>query len=263
MTECIQSLWIGRKLSAMERLSISSFLANGHEYHLYVYGEMVNAPPGTVLKVADDILPESMIFQYKKHPSYAGFSNFFRYKLLLQKGGWWVDTDVVCLKPFDFEDPYVFASERVDGRTVPTTAVIKVPPGSEIMAFNWHLCRACPDPSDVVWGEHGPKLMAKAISKFGLQAFLKEADTFCPLAYNEWENLLLPGDLDAFSENSYGVHLWNEMWRRGGRDKDASYGPGCLYERLKQFSRRRLDDRLVVIYGHPNDSERRTGCFPD
>jgi mannosyltransferase OCH1-like enzyme len=233
MTECIQSLWIGRKLSAMERLSISSFLANGHEYHLYVYGEMVNAPPGTVLKVADDILPESMIFQYKKHPSYAGFSNFFRYKLLLQKGGWWVDTDVVCLKPFDFEDPYVFASERVDGRTVPTTAVIKVPPGSEIMAFNWHLCRACPDPSDVVWGEHGPKLMAKAISKFGLQAFLKEADTFCPLAYNEWENLLLPGDLDAFSENSYGVHLWNEMWRRGGRDKDASYGPGCLYERLK------------------------------
>jgi Glycosyltransferase sugar-binding region containing DXD motif len=233
MTECIQSLWIGRELSAMERLSISSFLANGHQYHLYVYGEMVNAPPGTVLKAAAEILPESMIFQYKRHPSHAGFSNFFRYRLLLQKGGWWADTDVVCLKPFNFDDPYVFASERVNDSTVPATAVIKAPPGSEIMAFNWHLCRACPDPSDVVWGEHGPKLMAKAITKFGLQAFIKEADTFCPLAYHEWENLLLPGGWTAFTENTHGVHLWNEMWRRGGRDKGASYAPNCLYERLK------------------------------
>jgi hypothetical protein len=83
MTHCIQSLWIGQKLSTLERLSISSFLANGHEYHLYVYGEVANVPQGTVLKAADGILPESMIFQYKKHPSHAGFSNFFRYRLLL------------------------------------------------------------------------------------------------------------------------------------------------------------------------------------
>jgi hypothetical protein len=231
--ERIQSLWIGRKLSAMERLSIASFLANGHEYHLYVYEEIENAPEGTVLKPADEILPGMMIFQYKRQPSYSGFSNFFRYRLLLQKGGWWVDADVVCLKPFAFEEPYVFASEPVDGRAVPTTAVIKVPPGSEMMAFNWHLCRACPDPSDVVWGEHGPKLMAKAIAKFGLQPFMKDADIFCPLAYNEWEALLQPGDLSAFSENTHSIHLWNEMWRRGGRDKDASYAPDCLYERLK------------------------------
>jgi len=233
VSKIIQSLWIGRRLSELERLSIASFLTNGHDYHLYVYEDIENAPKGTVLEAADKILPESMIFQYKRHPSYSGFSNFFRYRLLLQKGGWWVDTDVVCLKPFDFEDSYVFASERVDGGAVPTTAVIKAPPGSEVMAFSWHQCRGCPDPSDVVWGEHGPKLMAKAIAKFGLQALIKEADTFCPLAYNEWETLLLPGDLAAFGENTRGIHLWNEMWRRGGRDKDASYAPDCLYERLK------------------------------
>src|SRR5271163_1370072 len=125
--ERIQSLWIGRTLSAMERLSIASFLANGHEYHLYVYEEIENAPKGTVLKAANEILPESMIFQYRSHPSHAGFSNFFRYKLLLSRGGWWVDTDVVCLKPFAFEDPHVFASERVGGHEVPTTAVLKAP----------------------------------------------------------------------------------------------------------------------------------------
>ena len=148
----------------MERLSIASFLANGHDYHLYVYGEIENAPPGAVLKAADEILPKSMIFQYKNYPSYAGFSNFFRYKLLLCKGGWWADTDVVCLKPFVFEDVYVFASEKIDGCPVPTTAVIKMPVGSEIMQFNYRVCPLCPDPSDVVWGEHGPRLMATAIT---------------------------------------------------------------------------------------------------
>ena len=84
--------WIGRKLSVMERLSIASFLTNGHEYHLYVYNEIENAPEGTVLKAANEILPESMICQYKEYPSHAGFSNFFRYKLLLEEGGWSVST---------------------------------------------------------------------------------------------------------------------------------------------------------------------------
>ena len=33
----IQSLWIGDRLSALERLSIRSFLANGHGFDLYTY----------------------------------------------------------------------------------------------------------------------------------------------------------------------------------------------------------------------------------
>jgi len=233
VSKIIQGLWIGRKLSIMERLSIASFLANGHEYHLYVYQEIENAPKGTVLKAADAILPESMIFQYKTHPSFAGFSNFFRYNLLLNKGGWWADTDVVCLKPFIFEEPYVFASERVCGREVPTTAVVKTPPGSEIMAFNWSACLSCPDPSDVVWGEHGPQLMERAIAKFGMRALIKGAHVFCPLAYDEWEEVLSSEDARPLDENTYSIHLWNEMWRRGGRDKDDSYATNCLYERLK------------------------------
>ncbi len=229
----VQSLWIGRKLSAMERLSIASFLAHGHEYHLYVYEEIENAPKGTVLKAADEILPESMIFQYRSHPSHAGFSNFFRYKLLLSRGGWWVDTDVVCLKPFAFEDPHVFASERVSGHEVPTTAVLKAPPGSEVMAFNWEICQSCPDPTDVVWGEHGPQLMERVIAKFGLRSLVKAAQVFCPLAYDEWEEVLSSENARFVDENTHSIHLWNEMWRRGGRDKEASYAPNCLYERLK------------------------------
>src|SRR6185369_8610758 len=112
MSEVIQGLWIGAELSVMEQLSVASFLQNGHEYQLYVYDEVQNVPAGAVIKNANEILPASRIFQYKHQASYAGFANFFRYKLLLERGGWWVDTDVVGLKPFDFADEYVFASEN-------------------------------------------------------------------------------------------------------------------------------------------------------
>src|ERR1043166_3453429 len=117
MNEVIQGLWIGPELSVMEQLSIASFLQNGHEYHLYVYDAVKNVPPRAVIRNANEILPTPRVFQYKHQASCAGFANFLRYKLLLERGGWWVDTDVVCLKPFDFADEYVFASERDGNRS--------------------------------------------------------------------------------------------------------------------------------------------------
>ncbi len=40
MDPVIHSLWIGTQLSTMEQLSISSFLKNGHRFHLYVYDDV-------------------------------------------------------------------------------------------------------------------------------------------------------------------------------------------------------------------------------
>ena len=111
---------------------------------------------------------------------------------------------------------------------------MKAPAGSELMESNWQVCADHPDPSNVVWGEHGPKLMARGISKFGLDSFLLDAEVFCPLAWDESEAFVQAGDPYAFGEKTRAVHLWNEMWRRGGRDKDGSYAPESLYERLKQ-----------------------------
>ena len=38
----------------------------------------------------------------------------------------------------------------------------------------------------------------------------------------------------TFPETTYGVHLWNEMWRREGADKDGQYHPDTLYEQFKK-----------------------------
>lgn len=85
LNKTIQGLWIGPELSVMEQLSISSFLLNGHDYHLYVYDDVKNIPFGAVVMDANEILASSRIFQYKRSPSYAGFANSFRYKLLLER----------------------------------------------------------------------------------------------------------------------------------------------------------------------------------
>jgi mannosyltransferase OCH1-like enzyme len=229
----MQGLWIGAELSVMEQLSISSFLRSGHQYHLYVYDEPRNIPAGTMIKDASGILPSSNIFQYKQRPSYAGFSNFFRYKLLLEHGGWWVDTDTICLKPFDFSAEYVFSSEMSRGLEVINSGIIKAPVGSQLMAYTWGVCET-KNPENLVWGETGPRLMGEAVSRFLLEEYKKPYQVFCPLGFSEWRRVLEPDFDPVFDETTYAIHLWNEMWRAAGQDKNQQYHSGCLYERLKR-----------------------------
>jgi len=82
-------LWIGPRLSALERLAMASFVANGHAVHLYTYEHVDGVPEGVDRLDAAEILPQSAVFTYadgfgKGSPS--AFANRFRYKLLLERG---------------------------------------------------------------------------------------------------------------------------------------------------------------------------------
>jgi mannosyltransferase OCH1-like enzyme len=233
MNKVIQGLWIGPELSVMEQLSIASFLQNGHEYHLYVYDQVKNIPRGTVVKDANEILPSSKIFQYTQQASYAGFANFFRYKLLLERGGWWADTDIICLETFDFPEPYVFATEICRGLELVSSGIIKAPIGSAVIGHAWEVCRNS-NPQQLVWGETGPKLIAEAVRKYSLEHYAKSHGVFCPLGYLDWHRVLTPEAEPVLATDSYAIHLWNEMWRGAKQDKNLAYHPDCLYEQLKQ-----------------------------
>ncbi len=233
MNEIIQGLWVGPELSVMEQLSVSSFLQNGHQYHLYVYDDVANIPEGAVVKDGNEILPASRIFQYKQQPSYSGFSNFFRYKLLLERGGWWVDIDTICLKPFDFCEDYVFSSEMAMGQDFINSGICKVPAKSDVMAYAWAVCEQ-KDPEKLVWGEIGPRLIAAAVKEFSLERYKQPPEVFCPLGYGDWQKVLEPGADLKLNERSYAIHLWNERWRAARQDKNASYPEDCFYEQLKR-----------------------------
>jgi hypothetical protein len=233
MNPVIQGLWIGSELSVMEQMSIASFLANGHSYHLYVYDAIKNVPEGATLLDAGEILPSSRIFKYKRYQSYAGFSNYFRYKLLMEKGGWWADSDLICLRHFDFSEAYVFGTEMDKGIQVISAGVLKAPPGSDLMSYAWGVCDS-KDPEQLAWGETGPKLIARGVAEFSLEGYAKPANVFCPISYNDWRKVLEPGIGLPPDPATYAIHLWNEMWRRAGMDKNDQYDPDCLYERLRR-----------------------------
>ncbi len=229
----IQGLWIGAELSVMEQLSLASFLANGHDYHLYLYDDVKHIPAGTTVMDANAILPAAGIFQYTGRPSYAGFSNFFRYKLLLERGGWWADTDTVSLKSFDFADEFVFSSEISKGIEVVNCGAIKTPAGSAAMEYAWGVCQA-KDPQQLVWGETGPKLIAETVAKFSLEKFKQPHRVFCPLGFFDWKKIVDPDFDESLIADSYAVHLWNEKWREANQDKNLRYPPDSLYEQLKR-----------------------------
>jgi mannosyltransferase OCH1-like enzyme len=224
----MQGLWIGSTLSVMEKLSIKSFIDNGHEYHLYTYDDLPDVPARTVIKDGNEILPASAIFKYRDRPSYSAFSNFFRYKLLLERGGWWVDSDIVCLRPFDFAEDYVFSSEMTPDGEVPNVGALKVPKGTEAMAYAWSVCQA-KNQNELVWGEVGPRLIGEVVRRYQMEKYVKPYDVFCSIA---WSHLLVPYVIGV-PEDAYAIHLWNAQWTFGELDKNASYDPGCIYEQLK------------------------------
>ena len=229
----------------MEQLSISSFLQNGHSFHLYVYDHVDGIPEGTVVKDANAVVSARRIFKYADHDSYAGFANLFRYQLLLQHGGYWVDRDVVCLKPFRFQTEHLFACVRTSRSFLGLRAkyhagnwLIKAPVDSAIMEYCYNEA-ARRDPGELKWGETGPRLLRTAIDRFGMHDDIAAKDTFCPIYYEEWQRFV-DGSLIASIKwrtamrRSAAAHLYNEMWRRNSVDKNASFPPNSIYERLKQ-----------------------------
>ena len=106
----VQSLWVGNKLSELEILSIKSFQKLGHPFILYTYSKVRGIPSGTIVKDGNKIIKKKDLFKFKK--GLLPFSDIFRYKMLYEKGGYWVDLDMIALKPLRFKEPYVFSSER-------------------------------------------------------------------------------------------------------------------------------------------------------
>ncbi len=237
----IHMLWIGPRLSALERLSIASFLAHGHAVRLFTYGDVEGIPAGVEHHDGREILPAAQVFTYAAgfgKGSVAGFSNMFRYKLLLDHGGTWCDTDVVCLEAFEFDADYVVASERVPPHVAPPAAlaklnacVLKAPRNSRVMLECYAICTEV-DKNSVSWGEIGPDLVTKRFARHGLDAHALAPSAICPIDWWDAEKLVAPSL--AVPPGAHAVHFWNEVWRSKGMDKDAPYPADSLFETLKR-----------------------------
>ncbi len=240
----IHSLWIGKTLSRVELLCIESFLAHKHSFHLWVYETPETPlPEGTILEDANKIIPDKNVFSYRKtnqfghgKGSYAGFSDIFRYKLLYEHGGWWVDMDVICLKPFDFKDDYVFR-EHHDFPVVGN--MMKCPKESELMKRCFEQAVIEVDQNNVNWNKP-VQILNDNIQALNLTSYIRAISNHDKWFYIRkflYKNMKIP-------THWYALHLINEEWRRNIMDKNVFFknsSIGNLYEKYMGY------DKEVIV----------------
>jgi hypothetical protein len=253
----IQGLWYGSTvLGQMERLSIESFLQNGHPYHLYSYDAIANLPQGAVLKDAREIHPTPEAIKNRDGKVLgAAFSDVFRYKLLYDKGHYWADLDVICLKPFDFAEPVVMATElhrphlKLDYKITDNPNigingnVMRFPAQSEEMMYCFEKSMNF-DRAQLGFGEIGPELLTRCAEKFNIQRCAKPTETFNPVHYFDYRDLVDPRKRFAFSDRVYAVHLWSGAW---GKNKLKHRVLNTLLRRPAQIKNNRFPDS--TLYG--------------
>jgi mannosyltransferase OCH1-like enzyme len=231
MQDKIQSFWYGNTISTMERLCISSFLQNGHTVDIYTYEEIRDLPLGTNQLDANLILPKTNIF-YDNSGGIAAFSDWFRYKMLYEKGGWWIDLDVICLKPFSIIDDYCFATENFSSNyeTGITCCVIKSQAYAEFLKLILERIETVSH-NNIEWGTFGPGLIHAVLQEFDSAQYIMPVNAFCPVDWTEMTSIVREErDLPS---NAFAIHMWNNLWRIHGINKETTYHPNCIYEKLK------------------------------
>ena len=231
----VSSFWDG-ELSLLEKLCITSFVRQGVTYNLYVYDAPAELPPGVILKDAAAILPRDKVFRYSAGEfnlgSIAGFTNLFRYTVIHQLGGWWIDTDVCLLSPFAFKEDETYYEES--SQTEPfyvSTSCFKAMSNSAVMAECLRRFGE-KDVTRVVHGETGPRLLTDSILSLGKQNLVLDNHQVMPVPWWDWQRLFYDESLSL--NGCHAVHFWNAMITAGQLDKNSRFPGNAPFERLKR-----------------------------
>ena len=250
----VQSLWVGNRLSRMEYYSIKSFLVLGYTYHLYVYEKVKNVPKGVILKDASLIMPAKDIFDLKS--TFLPFSDIWRYKLLYDKGGYWVDLDMIALKRFDFKEPFVFSSERTiqqgayasKSPLVPNIGILKAPPKSQFYKDAYEKCMAYNLKHKNDDKLKYMRMLRKLIKKYKYQKYVMKPKVFCNLDWWHAKEAFMPlkkypskygvkaPTIASMFRGPYTVHFWRDrVTKKYGLSLDEKYDENCLWELMIKY----------------------------
>jgi len=258
MTE-IQTFWTGAPPGDMEHTSLASCIRHGYTVRLYTYNplEQIRAavPPEVIVCDARDILPEIRLFEYDGRGDndayrFLPFSDLFRFMMLHQRGGIWLDLDIFMLRPVAPEilnRPYVFSSERtiqVGAYAMRTPSIvdmgfIKVPgPGSALTSYILErLPKKISSPFAYM------KLYRKAIAALELDEYVLPPKAFLPL--NWWDVMRAHRVTPVFpalygqpafrteeldDADCFGIHWFRAIVRK----KKLIPTPGSLYDIVRQ-----------------------------
>jgi hypothetical protein len=223
----INTFWIGDRLGEVHAACLRSFLRHGYRVVLHCFAPPSDVPEGVALFPAESLMKRSEIIAHKLWLT----ADIYRYRILREGMGTYVDADVFCLRPLP-EDDYLIGFE---GDRRANVAVLRIPPGwllNALLAASQnpyyipqfgkrrakriiaHVRKAIGFPVHVSrhpFGILGPRLMTHLIMTHGLQQLVQPIDVLYPLHYDEVSLLSAPGLrlADLVTPRSCTIHLFN------------------------------------------------------
>ena len=197
-----------------------SMRAAGHPVKVWSYSPSkleFLLPLGIEVRAADDVMPRSLFEQMVAGSEIRYFSDAFRYAVLYEHGGLWMDCDVVMLRSFPFRGEYFFNLQwrgGDQGHFVCGNVIYAEAYSHHLRALYEMSIERFYGESGKGFGEIGPKLLSDYIAS-DQGAELREW-VFGPMFFNsidwteigEFERPL--SDLAVYlnDERVLGTHLW-------------------------------------------------------
>lgn len=246
------SFWHG-PIDGLTYGCLASFPYYGARLRLYSYDGSIKVPPGIDLADAREICPDtSLIGRYiaDGKVEFSKFSNLFRYLLIKQTGCCWVDADIICLRPPEFQnDEMVFGFQsRKEYPQAINGAVLKLPREHPVLADLIRHARDVVD-LDERWGAIGPRLITSKFNDAGLSEFASALADYYPIAPADFWKLILPEGRESVEEAvgaSKLLHLWHKRFELAGYNKELAPPRESYLHRA--FERVGGLDRFTGIY---------------
>jgi hypothetical protein len=239
----LNTLWVGGRLTYVERVCLAAAAARGHIVNLYTYEGVDGVPAGVIVRDAREIMPDTQLVRHAQSKSWALGSDRFRLKLLHRRLGVWIDTDVYLLKPLTTTEADLFGWEN-DGVAI-NGAVLNIAPNSRLLrgmmryTFStiaippwWTaeerrkaradaLSAGVPTAATLPWGSFGPAALTYFIRKYGLESKALPSDVFYPIHWREASYFYGPAPFirSKVTERTVAIHLWNAKIGRFKREK--------------------------------------------
>jgi len=252
------SFWHGGPLNPFAWACLASFPRAEAKIRLYSYDLGLEVPPGVRLADARSVSSDVSLvrrFTVAGRPSIATFADFFRYRMILETGCCWVDTDLVCLTRPEFAgEPMIFCRQADAVSTLlVNNAVLRLPASEPALAELVATAESAID-VDQKWGALGPFLLTPILEKHGLYPKALDPHACYPVEPEQFWKPFLAEQRDWVEETVAGatmLHLWSEAIRWSGYDFAVCPPPGSwLHERFRRlgalgrFSRMADEDEL-------------------
>ena len=211
---------------------------------MFSYDKHLSMPAGVRRREAAEVWPTDEVMLYQ-----SGFgtgspslhSNLFRYAMLHQLGGWWIDLDVVSLGAKLPLDAMYFARERADLIAVGT---LRFPAGHVLFAEAVDTCVS--NGKAALWGQTGPQLFTALVAKHGLEPLAKGPETTYPVPWREIAMLLDPSrfeEAEAACRQAHFLHLYDAIWRHSKIPVELRPPEGSFLDMLVERQQNRFRNR--------------------